>query len=37
MEDEGGRFINVEARETNFIEFEIEFLLEISRQGHIRL
>ena len=35
--DEGGRFLNLAARETNFIEYEIEFLLEISRQGYIRL
>ena len=35
--DEGGRFINLAARETNLIEYEIEFLLEISRQGYIRL
>ena len=35
--DEGGRLINLAARETNFTEYETEFLLEISRQGYIRL
>ena len=35
--DEGGRFINLAAQETNFIEYELEFLLEISRQGYQRL
>ena len=32
--DEGGRFINLVAQKT---EYELEFLLEISRQGYIRL
>ena len=35
--DEGGGFISLVARQTNFIEYELELLLEISRQGYQRL
>ena len=35
--DEGVRFIILAARETNIIEYEIEFYNNMSRQGYIRL
>ena len=35
--DEGGRFIILAARETNTIEYELEFYYDMSRQGYIRL
>ena len=35
--DEGGRFRILAARETNTIEYELEFYYDMSRQGYIRL
>ena len=35
--DEGGRFIILAARETNTIEYELDFYCDMSRQGYIRL
>ena len=35
--DEGVRFIILAARETNTIEYELEFYYDMSRQGYIRL
>ena len=35
--DKEGGFLNLAERETNFNEYEVEFLSEISRQGYIRL